>query len=428
MSDFDVIVVGAGCAGSVAAYELAKMGKSVLIVERGNFAGAKNMTGGRIYSHSLKKVFPEFEKEAPLERKIVRERISLIAPESNFTIDYTSSALAQEGKDSYSVLRGPFDRWLASKAEAAGVEAIYGIAVEKLLKDGSRIIGIAAGEDEITADVVILADGANSLLTQEAVGAQCPQPSQMAVGIKETIELPASVISDRLLTAENEGASWLFVGDATKGHIGGGFMYTNKDSISLGLVATISDLAKASTPIYQMMEDFKAHPSIAPLIKGGNVVEYSGHMVPEGGYAMVPELVGDGVIVVGDAGMLVINLGYMVRGMDFAVASGYYAAQAIRSALEIGNTSKEGLSSYKTLLEDSFVLKDLKAFRKFPHFMESTTRMFKEYPLMVGSIMDSLFVVDGQPVIPLRKKVMPALKKVGITKLLSDVRKGMQAL
>ena len=76
MSDFDAIVVGAGCAGSVAAYELAKAGKSVLVVERGNFAGAKNMTGGRIYPHSLKKVFPDFESEAPLERKITHERIA----------------------------------------------------------------------------------------------------------------------------------------------------------------------------------------------------------------------------------------------------------------------------------------------------------------------------------------------------------------
>ena len=112
-ADFDVIVVGAGCAGSVAAYVAASAGKSVLMVERGNYAGAKNMTGGRIYSHSLKEVFPDFEQEAPLERKITHERIALMDHESAMTIDFTSPELAREGADSYSVLRGPFDQWLA---------------------------------------------------------------------------------------------------------------------------------------------------------------------------------------------------------------------------------------------------------------------------------------------------------------------------
>lgn len=97
MADFDAIVVGAGCAGSVAAYELAKAGKEVLLIERGNFAGAKNMTGGRIYAHSLRKVFPDFESEAPLERKITRERISLMTQEANLTMDFTSEAHARRG-------------------------------------------------------------------------------------------------------------------------------------------------------------------------------------------------------------------------------------------------------------------------------------------------------------------------------------------
>ncbi|MBQ6411501.1 MAG: FAD-dependent oxidoreductase, partial [Atopobiaceae bacterium] len=110
--DFDAIVVGAGCAGSVAAYELASAGCAVLLVEKGEAPGSKNMTGGRIYTHSLKKVFPDFESEAPLERRVVRERISLMAEESNLTIDYESDKMKVEGQESYTVLRGPFDQWL----------------------------------------------------------------------------------------------------------------------------------------------------------------------------------------------------------------------------------------------------------------------------------------------------------------------------
>ena len=120
MADFDAVVVGAGCAGSVAAYQLASAGKSVLLIERGADAGAKNMTGGRIYTHSLEAVFPDFAEEAPLERKITTERISFITEDENTTMEFASPRLGRPENASYSVLRGPFDRWLASKAEQAG--------------------------------------------------------------------------------------------------------------------------------------------------------------------------------------------------------------------------------------------------------------------------------------------------------------------
>ncbi len=240
MADFDAIVVGSGCAGSVAAYEIAKAGKSVLVVERGNFAGAKNMTGGRIYGHCLRAVFPDNFDEIPFERKVSHERISLMSPNSNFTIDFTSEDLLKDGQESYTVLRAPFDQWLAEQAENAGAEYICGIAVEKLIKDeNGKVIGIFAGEDEITADVVVLCDGANSLLVEQAVGAKRPPASQMAVGVKEVFELPEEEIDKRFQCAPGEGTAWLFAGDATHGSFGGGIIYTNKDSISVGIVAGV---------------------------------------------------------------------------------------------------------------------------------------------------------------------------------------------
>jgi len=431
MSDFDAIVVGAGCAGTVAAYELAKAGKSVLVIERGNYAGAKNMTGGRIYSHALKPVFPDFEREAPLERRITHERISLMAPESNLTIDFSSELMKEEGKDSYSVLRGPFDQWLASKAEEAGAEAIYGIAVEELVKDErGKVVGVRAGEDEITAEVVILCDGVNSLLAAQAVGAKRPPAGGVAVGVKQVIELPAHVITDRVLAeSDSDGAAWLFAGDATKGTFGGGFMYTNRDSISLGIVAGIEATMKhGKAPVYQMLEDLKKHPSVAPLIRGGKVVEHSGHMVPEGGINIMPELVGEGVMLAGESAMMCINLGYQVRGMDFAVAAGMHAGREAAKAIDAGDTSKAGLQGYVKALEDSFVMKDLRQFAKVPAFMEGFTRMFDGYPQMARDMMNKMFVVDGTPVQPMRKSMTPIVKQVGVMNLAKDVMGAMRAL
>ena len=431
MSDFDAIVVGAGCAGSVAAYELAKAGKAVLLIERGNYSGAKNMTGGRIYAHALKPVFPDFESEAPLERKISHERISLMAPDASFTIDFSSSDMLAPGQDSYSVLRGPFDQWLAGKAEEAGAECIFGIAVEELVKDASgKTIGVRAGEDEITADVVILCDGVNSLLTAQAVGARKPPASGIAVGIKQTIELPASVITDRVLTAcDKEGAAWLFAGDSTKGTFGGGFVYTNRESVSIGLVAGIeATMNHGKAPIYQMLEDFKNHPSVAPLIRGGKVVEHSGHMVPEGGVNIMPELTGDGVMLAGESAMMCINLGYQVRGMDFAIAAGMHAGREAAKAIDAGDTSKAGLAGYVAALENSFVLKDLRQFKNVPAFMEGFSRMFDGYPQMIRDVMNTMFVVDGTPVVPMKQSVMPIVKKIGMVNIAKDVMGAMKAL
>lgn len=121
MADFDAIVVGSGCAGAVAALELARANKSVLVVERGVYAGAKNMTGGRIYGHCLRTVFPDNFDDIPFERKVSHERITLMSPDSAFTIDYSSADLTKEGQESYTVLRAPFDQWLAEQAELAGV-------------------------------------------------------------------------------------------------------------------------------------------------------------------------------------------------------------------------------------------------------------------------------------------------------------------
>ncbi|WP_454946050.1 FAD-dependent oxidoreductase [Cryptobacterium curtum] len=434
-TDFDVIVVGSGCAGAIAAYVAAKKGKSVLVVERGEYAGAKNMTGGRIYAHSLRSVFDDYSDgeitidDIPFERKITHERMALMDPAANMTIDFTSPELAAAGSDSYSVLRGPFDQWLAETAEAAGAEYICGIAVEELLKDDAgRIIGIKAGDDEITAQVTIVAEGVNNLLSERNLGASRPADHEIAVGIKETFELPAATIEDRFLVPEGEGAAMLFVGDCTHGSVGGGFLYTNNESISLGLVATIKNMAASDTTIYQALDDFKRHPAVAPILKGAELVEHSGHMVSEGGYNMIPDYLFDGCLIAGDAAMLCMNLGYQVRGMDFAVASGRFAAEAAVEALDAGDVSKESLAGYRSRMENSFVLKDLETFKAWPTTMENWPEMFTDYPVMIREALNALFVVNGKPQVHLKARMMPIVKQRGLFKLFKQVRGALKAL
>ena len=137
----------------------------MLLVERGDFCGAKNMTGGRLYGHSLEKIIPNFAEEAPVERKITKEKVSLMSPEGSLDIGFRSKKLSSEADNaSYTVLRATFDQWLASKAEEAGVEIIPGILVDNLILEDGKVVGVEATGEELYADVVVIADGVNFLL------------------------------------------------------------------------------------------------------------------------------------------------------------------------------------------------------------------------------------------------------------------------
>ncbi len=428
MSDFDAVVVGGGIAGLTTAYLLASGGLEVAVVERGSSCGTKNMTGGRIYSHSLEKIFPDFADEGPIERKITQEKISLMTADSAVTVGYRSGQLGQSGQGSYSVLRATFDPWLARQAEQVGASIISGIRVDGALVKDNKVCGIRAGGEEITADVTVLADGVNSLLAKGLGMRGDLSPDQLAVGAKEVIMLDPSVIEDRFQCSADEGTAWLFAGQPSAGKTGGGFIYTNKETISVGVVATLSELVGGRVPMPQLVEDFRRHPAVEPLIRGGELVEYSAHLVPEGGLAGVPELYRDGVVIVGDAAGFCLNIGYMVRGMDLAVGSADCAAATILAAKDAGDYSAASLSSYQSRLERCFVMQDMRHYCKFSHFLETTPRIFTGYPEMATGLMHKLFTVDGQPPVSLRKKLMRSAKEVGLTKLARDGIRGVNAL
>lgn len=423
---FDAIIVGAGPAGSIAAYCMAKEGLDVLLIERGTTPGSKNLTGGRLYGHSLDKIIPNFWKEAPVERMVTRETVTFLTGESAISLDVKSEKF--NDSPSYTVLRADFDAWLADKTEEAGAMVASGVLVDELLMEDGKVVGVRSGEDEMYANVVIAADGVNSLLAKKAGLRGELLPKHVATGVKEVIELPRKVIEDRFNLTEDIGAAQLFVGECTKGLQGGGFLYTNKDSISLGLVITAEEFAHTEYCIADLMEEFKMHPSIHPLIKDGKVVEYSAHLVPEGGLNMMPPLLTDGLLIVGDAAGLVLNTGYMVRGMDFAIASGEAAAKAVINAKNKEDYSKQSLSLYKEELESSFVLKDLKTYEKAPEFMENH-RIFGQYPKLVEEMMINLFRVDGTPAQPLRKSMLAIVKSHGgVIQLAKDAWKGVKSL
>jgi electron transfer flavoprotein-quinone oxidoreductase len=431
--DFDVIVVGAGPAGATAAHRLASRGLSVVLIERGEVPGTKNLSGGVLYGAVLDELFPDFAGQAPIERRITRHVTTFLTPDSAVSLDYASRGLAAP-VNGVTVLRARFDPWLAGKAEEAGAFLMPGVRVDELLTEpgpGGRpqVIGVRARDETLRASVVVAADGVNSFLAQ-GIGLRGKQPPRhLAVGVKAVVRMPAERIEDRFGVAPGEGAAHAIVGDCTLGIAGGAFLYTNRESLSLGVVLRLDALLSSGRSAIEVFEHCSQHPGLAPYLRDCEIVEYGSHLVAEGGHGMLGEIVGDGLVVVGEAAGLTINNGFTVRGMDLAIGSGVAAADAVVEAIGTGDVSSVGLAGYRSRLEDNFVLKDLRTYTGAPGFLERE-RLYGAYGELAADLFRGVFRFDGTPHRHLRVLARTAWKgsRLRLRDVLGDGWAGVRAL
>jgi electron transfer flavoprotein-quinone oxidoreductase len=397
MEKVECIVVGGGLAGLAAAYGLARDGVEVMVLERGNYAGAKNVTGGRLYVRPLRGIYPELWDEAPYERPVARELITLLGDGAATTVELASERLAGPQPQSYTVQRAKLDQWLADKATEAGAMVVTDMKADELLRDGERVIGVRAGDDEVGAEVTIVAEGVLGLLSGGAGLREQPRPADHAVGFKEVIELSAGVIEDRWRLNEGEGAAQLFMGEVTRGMTGGGFLYTNRDSIALGVVVAMEQVRTRTDDLesWQLLDAFKEAAAIKPLLRGGELAEYSAHAVFEGGIDKLPRPYGDGYLLAGEAAGFALNAMVTVRGMDLGIASGWAAARAALAARAAGDSSAATLAVYERFLRETFVMRAMQAGRGVPKAIENR-RLFSEYPGSVARLLESFFAVDDE--------------------------------
>ena len=421
---FDAIVVGAGPSGNAAAYTMATAGLNVLQLERGEYPGSKNVQGAILYSDALEKVIPDFRDDAPLERHIIEQRMWMLDETSFVGMQYRSEDFNEEKPNRYTIIRAQFDKWFSSRVRDAGGIVLCETTVTDLIRDSrGRVIGVRTDRinGDLLADVVVLGEGVNGLVGQKSGIRSELKPEGVALAVKEMHFLPQETVESRFNLKGDEGVVIEAMGTVGTGLAGLGFIYTNKESISIGIGCLVSDFAETGATPYGLLEAFKNHPSVKPLLAGSEVKEYSAHLIPEGGYKAIPEVYGDGWVIVGDAGQFVNSVHR--EGSNMAMTTGLLAAETIIDLHRRGEAfSKQNLAVYRKALEDSYVIKDLRKYKDIPNFIHQNSKtLLGTYPHLLGKAAQSWFRVDGTDKRTKEKEIMASFRKGrSITGLVGD--------
>jgi len=420
---YDVIVVGAGPAGLAAAIVLAKAGVRVIVIERGRLPGSKNVMGGVFYSDCMKDILDEFPGNAPVERHVIDQRIWILDEGSSVGFNHKNEIFNTKPYNCHTVFRAKFDRWLAGEAEKAGALIINSTVVTEALVKNGKVIGVKTDRPhgDVFADCVIATDGVNSLFAKSLGLRKKFKPSTVAIAVKEVIGLDEKVINDRFNVKSGEGATIEMTGSYFNGEAMA-FLYTNRKSVSLGVGMVLQDVINNKINPNDLIEHLKKHPSVAPLIEGGQTKEFLAHLIPEGGYKAMPKLVGNGVMVAGDAAMMVDAIHR--EGSNLAITSGKLAAETYLEVSKQGNFSEKSLSLYVKKLQDSFVLKDLKKYKRVPALLQTNKHLLLQYPKLLNQAAFEMLNVDGISKKDKEKLIWKNVKQeIGIGNLVRDLFK-----
>jgi len=417
MHKCEVAIVGAGPAGVACGYVLAKAGVDVVILERGQFPGAKNMFGGIFFADQMSKLIPEFYTESPVERFVAKKHYALLVNNSEVSLNIDSEEHKKPPYNySYIVRRSIFDKWFAEKAKEQGATIICGTTVTDFVWDDSKIIGVTAGTSDdhdniLMADVVVCAEGANSMLSEKAGLRNRLSMRARCISVKEVIELGKDVIDERFGLTAREGAAYEYFADATPGMLGDGFIYTNMNSLSVGVGVVISELYGRKNPPSpnQLLDRFKNHPCIKPLIKGGKTLEYSAHMIPMDGFRNLPKFYTDGLMLVGDAAGFVNN-SICHEGVNMAMASGIMAAETILENRDQKRYDARTLRQYERRLKNSFVLQNMKSSRDFIDILRTHKELLNDYPHLMKDVITSYFKVRDVPKRTVKSNIIHMLR------------------
>ncbi|MFN3504950.1 MAG: FAD-dependent oxidoreductase [Caldimicrobium sp.] len=425
---FDVVIVGGGPAGLACGIKLAERGINTLLLERGRFCGAKNLFGGVIYTSSIKEIVPDFPSVEPFpaERPVTEEGYVFLSKDGAVKILHTK----KDPHEAYTALRSKFDNWLSEYAFKKGVLiASKTKVIDLLIKDG-KVSGVIVDRPksysdesptEIEAKVIVLAEGVNRILTEKlGLVEKSFQAEDVVLAVKEVLQLPKGALEARLGIGANKGLALEILGEVTKGLPGTGFLYTNKDSISIGVGVFLNYLVDLNLKPYVLLERAKNHPFLKEIFDRAEILEYGAHLIPEWGVKGMPKLYGDGVLVVGDSAGLVNPL--FREGTNLAIYSGIMAAETIMDAFNRGDFTRKILKNYEERLKESYIYKDLLLIKDLKKFLFKNTHLFNLYPELIYEVFSKYFSSQGKYKKDVVKEILGIIrKKRGIMGVIKDI-------
>ena len=402
----DVVFVGGGPAGLSGALELARLVAEdnakggglgeveIAVLEKAEELGHQNLSGAVVNPRAFRDLFPDLEdKDFPFRGPVKGERVYFLTGSGSWRIP-TPPPMKNHGNYIASICE--IVQWLGEKAEARGINVFAGYpAASLLMGEGERVLGVRTtptglGRDgqpgsgyepgtDIVARVTALSEGTRGSLSQAwraAAGIKSPNPQIYALGVKELWE------TKQPLDAIVHTMGWPLPQDT----FGGSFMYPLEENlVALGLVVGM-DAPPRSTDVHVLLQKMKTHPLLKPVFEGGELIEWGAKTIPEGGYyALAERRYGDGVLVLGDAAGFVEVAS--LKGIHYAMQSGIFAARAIFDALKKDDTSAAGLASYDALMNDSYVVEDLRKRRNM--------RLAFKSGFLVGGAKAGLMTITG---------------------------------
>lgn len=432
--EFDVVVVGAGRAGTAAAYRLAEEGFDVALLERAKQPGMKNVTGGVLYGSVLADLVPEFPAEAPLERHVVEHRIKLLHGDAEVTVGYRDLELREE--PNYTLMLGKFDRWFVERAEERGALFLPETTVEDVTQGaGHAVVHTDRENGDLTCRAVVGADGVNTTVGRATGIQRTMRNEDMALSVKKVVKLGREGINERFNLDSDEGAAYIYTGYPEGAPTIGYFIYTFDEYISVGAVGGLETLrwlgdqgyGGTGTPLYGLLEEFMTLDTVRPYVRGDLVEEYQGILVPEHSYDTLPDRHDRRVALVGDAAGLVLNKGYTFRGLDYGITSGVEAAEAAVACRADGDWDAFG-ERYDRNLRDSYVLQDMKRHRHLPKFLENE-RMYGVYPGIAAETLRGMYSSSTDAELTWRR-AFGAFRRsdAGVLDLLRDGYRAMRSL
>ena len=365
---YEAVVVGAGPGGAAAAAELANRGIETLVLERGVDAGSKNVSGGLLYAeesapYTLDELFPGVRAVAT-DREVNEHYIHNVAGDKVKTYDL-GDLHHSDTEWCDAVLRRKMDSWLAEqvheKTRETGGGLLTEVRVNGLLREGGEIVGVTCDElDPIKADLIVAADGVNSELARDAGLMDWEEPDEWFQGVKAVVDMPDGAIEEQFGVDEDEGVAHLFSGDLFDGTRGGGFLYTNDDTLSIGTVFHLDSIVDEQADTVEMLDSLLTHPLMGQWLPDEYTeLEYAAKLVPDSKKVAHPDPQSDRLVLVGDAAGQMQAQGPIIKGMNHAITAGALAAEAFDEAKAAGEPHAAG-ERYTKKLEQTGTMKKLR--------------------------------------------------------------------